>query len=105
MQGEAGTGKTAVSQTVTAGIAQSLGNRAFLLVAPNGAAAVNIGAETIHSASKMSSKASQFKGLGPKLLREMQESFDGSHFLVCDEYSMVRKKTLDQIDKRCQQIK
>lgn len=79
-EGEAGTGKSTVIQAITAEIAASSGERAFLLVAPTGATVLNIRAETIHSAQKLPTPASKFKELDPELERELQEFFAKTDF-------------------------
>ena len=97
--GRAGTGKT----TLIRYLKQRPGGETQAVVAPTGVAALNAGAQTIHS----------FFQLPPVLLNpEQLES--GRYFgqihkkitrLVIDEISMVRVDVLDAIDARLREIK
>ena len=97
--GRAGTGKT----TLIRYLKQRPGGEAQAIVAPTGVAALNAGAQTIHS----------FFQLPPVLLSPDQLE-SGRFFgqtqkkitrLVIDEISMVRADVLDAIDARLREIK
>ena len=97
--GRAGTGKT----TLIRYLKQRPGGETQAVVAPTGVAALNAGAQTIHS----------FFQLPPVLLNPMQLE-QGRFFgqihkkitrLVIDEISMVRVDVLDAIDARLREIK
>lgn len=53
LQGKAGSGKSTIIQSIVKKITEQLGNDAVKVVAPTGAAAVNINGQTVHSAFKL----------------------------------------------------
>lgn len=101
VQGKAETGKSTVIAAMTAKLADRLGPHAFKLTAPKGVAARNIEGQTIHEYPP------------PKDIFEnycigwtgTAEQIKGTHFVICDEYSMVGMNMLDRIHKRLRQIK
>lgn len=55
LQGKAGSGKSTIIHEIEKKIIQELGEKSVIVVAPTGAAAVNIGGITMHSAFKLGS--------------------------------------------------
>ena len=97
--GRAGTGKT----TLIRYLKQRPGGETQAIVAPTGVAALNAGAQTIHSLFQL-----------PPVILNPEQLEAGRHFsqvvkkltrLVIDEISMVRADVLDAIDRRLRSIK
>lgn len=89
--GRAGTGKSTLLRAL-----RGLVPDEFVIVAPTGLAAVNVGGQTIHS----------FFGFPPRLIRgdDIRRSRNGAlmrriKFLVIDEVSMVRSDLMSAIDQ------
>jgi len=97
--GRAGTGKT----TLIRYLRQRPGGETQAIVAPTGVAALNAGAQTIHSFFQL-----------PPVILNARELDPGRHFgplykritrLIIDEISMVRVDVMDAIDARLRQIR
>lgn len=91
--GKAGTGKT----TFIKGI-QQLIKKNFLVLAPTGIAAMNVGGQTIHSFFGL-----PFEAIGPgtklEVSREKRDVLKYTDTIVIDEASMVRCDWVDGIDR------
>lgn len=90
--GKAGTGKT----TFIKGI-QQLIKKNFLVMAPTGIAAMNVGGQTIHSFFGL-----PFEAIGPntrlEVSREKRDVLKYTDTIIIDEASMVRCDWVDSID-------
>jgi len=91
--GKAGTGKT----TFIKGI-QKLIKKNFLVLAPTGIAAMNVGGQTIHSFFGL-----PFEAIGPntrlEVSREKRDVLKYTDTIIIDEASMVRCDWVDSIDR------
>ena len=74
------------------------------MVAPTGAAAVNVNGNTIHSKFKILHNIQLFKDLKDEQLRKFQLQNKNLKFIVIDEMSMVGARLLHLIDRRCRDI-
>ena len=105
VQGKAGSGKSTVIHAMTTLLTEKLGADSFKLVAPTGAAALNIGGSTLHSVFKLFGKLRDLHPLQGEAERRFQLEFANVRFIICDEYSMVGCILLSAVNKRCQQAK
>lgn len=91
--GKAGTGKT----TFIKGI-QKIVDKNFVVLAPTGIAAMNVGGQTIHSFFGL-----PFEAIGPKtefvVSREKRDVITHTDAIIIDEASMVRCDWVDGIDR------
>ena len=91
--GKAGTGKT----TFIRGI-QKLVDKNFLVLAPTGIAAMNVGGQTIHSFFGL-----PFEAIGPDTILEIslekRQTLEHTDTIIIDEASMVRCDWVDCIDR------
>lgn len=94
--GKAGTGKTTFIKNIQEKI-----DKNFLVLAPTGIAALNVGGQTMHSFFGF-----PFEAMGPNLdLREIKTSLDNTNLLnhtdtiIVDEASMVRADLVDAMDR------
>lgn len=91
--GKAGTGKT----TFIKGI-QKLIKKNFLVLAPTGIAAMNVGGQTIHSFFGL-----PFEAIGPntrlEVSREKRDVLKYTDTIIIDEASMVRCDWVDSVDR------
>ena len=91
--GKAGTGKT----TFIKGI-QKIVDKNFVVLAPTGIAALNVGGQTIHSFFGL-----PFEAIGPKtefeVSREKRDVIKHTDTIIIDEASMVRCDWVDGIDR------
>ena len=91
--GKAGTGKT----TFIKGI-QEIVDKNFIVLAPTGIAAMNVGGQTIHSFFGL-----PFEAIGPdtelEVSREKREVLKHTDTIIIDEASMVRCDWVDGIDR------
>lgn len=91
--GKAGTGKT----TFIKGIQENV-DKNFLVLAPTGIAAMNVGGQTIHSFFGL-----PFEAIGPKteiaVSREKRDVLKHTDTIIIDEASMVRCDWVDGIDR------
>ena len=104
LTGKAGTGKTTFIRDVTAHTSKK-----FIVLAPTGIAAVNVGAMTIHSFFQF--------GFGPyvkgisepvpsfHLRKQKLELIRNLELIIIDEISMVRADLLDHIDEELKRIR
>ena len=106
IDGTAGCGKT----YVIAAICQRLRDLAhqhdqpdpIRVLAPSGVAALNIHGRTLHSGFSL--PLNGFAPLTGSRLTNMQLLWEGVHFVIIDEKSMLGLRTLAQIDSRCRQL-
>jgi hypothetical protein len=72
------------------------------VLAPSGVAALNIRGRTIHSALGLPLRG--FASISGSRLANMQLDWEGVHFVIIDEKSMLGQRTLAMIDSRFRQI-
>lgn len=91
--GKAGTGKTTFIREI-----QKMVDKNFLVLAPTGIAAMNVGGQTIHSFFGL-----PFEAIGPKTIfevsREKRDTLKYTDTIIIDEASMVRSDWVDSIDR------
>ncbi|KAM5545681.1 hypothetical protein V8D89_000719 [Ganoderma adspersum] len=76
------------------------------VLAPSGVAVWNINGRTIHSALSIpATNSSAFPPLMGTRLATLQQQFNGVHFLIVDEKSMVGQRMLPKVDSRLCQLK
>ncbi|MCL7036772.1 hypothetical protein MKW94_019085 [Papaver nudicaule] len=94
ISGGAGTGK------------ELFGNKKSVrIMAPTGAAAFNIGGSTIHHELAITAdKNLSYKKLEASKCRHMQVDFKDTKLIIIDEYSMIGRKMLANIDLRLRDI-
>ena len=92
--GKAGTGKT----TFIKGVQQLVKKKNFLVLAPTGIAAMNVGGQTIHSFFGL-----PFEAIGPgtklEVSQEKRDVLKHTDTIIIDEASMVRCDWVDGIDR------
>jgi ATP-dependent DNA helicase PIF1 len=81
-----------------------LGVKAVCIGAFTGAAAINVGGNTLHSLFHLPVTGNFEELRGPRLAR-FQTEFRDRKFIIIDEMSMISPRMLRQIDKRCQEAK
>ena len=104
VQGKAGSGKSTLIQLIKATLHQEFGSNSFIVMAPTGAAAVNIGATTLHSALKINIDSS-LRPLSMNNLQSLQESFQNVCFVIIDEMSLIGCSLLKKVDLRLREAK
>ncbi|XP_023317653.1 uncharacterized protein LOC111694302 [Trichogramma pretiosum] len=104
VQGKAGSGKSTIIHSIVNEIKNAFGENSVALVAPTGAAALNIGGTTIHAYFKIPLFFSKFEPLSGESLRKFQLNNEKLKFVIVDEMSMVGCRLLYQIEKRCRDI-
>lgn len=91
--GKAGTGKTTFIKAI-----QKESDKNFLVLAPTGIAALNVGGQTIHSFFGL-----PFEAIGPKtkieVSQEKRDILKHTDTIIIDEASMVRCDWIDGIDR------
>ena len=100
VQGTAGTGKSTLIKHISTTLTATLGNSSFMLLAPTGVAAYNVGGTTIHSALRIPIERKYFSQLSSAAKHDLQSQFQSCHFVIIDEFSMVGCALLSVIDKR-----
>lgn len=98
IQGKAGSGKSTLIQAIRFIINQA--GHGCKIVAPTGAAASLINANTIHSTFKINTYR-QLRNLHRQETNLLQEDFVGCKFIVIDEMSLVGCSLFRKIDLRC----
>jgi ATP-dependent DNA helicase PIF1 len=101
IQGKAGCGKSTLIKAMTAKLTETLTNESFILMAPTGAAALNIEGSTIHATLNIPIKQSQFQPLQGEARHEFLNFMAPVRFIIIDEYSMVGLSLLGMIEHRC----
>lgn len=99
VQGKAGSGKSTLISYFTFRLNQMLGLSSYQLLAPTGAAAVNINGSTIHSKLLLGINKT-YKDLSLHSLAQFQEEMYGCKFIFIDELSMIGCSLLRKIDLR-----
>lgn len=100
IQGKAGCGKSTIIRKMIEEIEKIFGEDSYILAAPTGVAATNIGGKTIHSALKIFN----FTDISESEKIKMQNEYKNLKFVILDEYSMIGAKLLCEIDRRLKQI-
>ena len=101
VQGKAGSGKSTVIQHLTGRLADEFGSNSFALLAPTGAAAININGTAIHSKLRIRPKNATQLPLSNFTLHTFQQEFAECQFIIIDQYSMFSCRLLYFIDQRC----
>ena len=96
--GTAGTGK---SYLISA-LSQLLGDKC-VLTGTTGMAAYSIGGRTLHSTLQIPIHPTAQKDLTGNSLQRLQMRFQGKHYIIIDEMSMLGQKTFSWVDKRLRQ--
>ncbi len=98
LTGGAGTGKSFTLQHIIAALKTKLSNRpgAVAVVAPTGAAALQVGGNTIHNWSGL---AMVDNNSAPKLSKWKRQAWQQVHVLIIDEIAMVSDWMLDLLDR------
>ncbi|KAL2499053.1 ATP-dependent DNA helicase [Abeliophyllum distichum] len=108
ISGGAGTGKsTLINAIVHSTFILFHSNKAVRIMAPTGVAAFNIGGATIHHELAISAerKPSQpYIHISGDQCRRMQEDFKDTKLIIIDEYSMLGRSMLANVDLRCRDI-
>jgi ATP-dependent DNA helicase PIF1 len=106
IDGTAGCGKTYLIAAICQGLRQLAGSHGrpdpIRILAPSGVAALNVHGQTLHSGFGL-----PINGFGPlsgARLANMQLLWQGVHFVIIDEKSMLGLRSLAQIDSRCRQL-
>ena len=74
-------------------------------MAPTGVAALNIGGSTIHHELLISTeRKSSYKELSSEQCHRMQDEFKNTKLIIIDEYSMLGRTMMANIDLRCRDI-
>ncbi len=89
--GKAGTGKSTLLQGLKAKT-----KKKFVVAAPTGVAALNVGGQTIHSLFKLSIKFQEPRDI--KLSKSSKKLLSKIEILIIDEVSMLRADIVDAID-------
>lgn len=93
--GEAGTGKSCFLRLLCKKLKENHKN--YIVLAPTGVAALNVGGCTIHSFFKFS-----IHGIRPHLIENKKDLFKNLNVVIIDEVSMLRADLLDYIDEALQ---
>ncbi|KAN0083568.1 hypothetical protein V8E54_002656 [Elaphomyces granulatus] len=94
---EGGTGKSQIIKAIVAGLRILKRDQEIILLAPTGAAADNIGGNTIHTALGMTIGSKQNRTPPQRI----QRLWATKTIIVIDEVSMVDLQTLAKINNRC----
>jgi hypothetical protein len=90
-------------------LSEQLGIRdGVVLMAATGKAAALIGGSTLHSHKEglaIPTSNQKYRELQGKQLKELQEKHKNARLIVCDEFSMLRRKELLYMDRRLREIK
>lgn len=90
LTGKAGTGKSTFLRYLKA-----ISDRSFVVLAPTGLAAVNVGGQTIHSFFKFPPSFIETESIGQSRNADVMRKME---FLIIDEASMIRADLMDGID-------
>lgn len=101
VQGKAGCGKSTLIQAMTARLEQAFGPGSFRLLAPTGASADNIRANTIHRGLDIPVIVDDFAPLSGEHAMNFQLEMDEVRFVFVDEYSMIGLALLGMMERRC----
>ncbi len=110
IDGTAGCGKTYLIRAICQELRRMAADQGLpdpiRVLAPSGVAAWNIGGRTIHSALSLPATAvTAFAPLSGSRLTTLQQHFQGVHFIVFDEKSMIGQRMLPKVDSRLRQLK
>lgn len=104
VQGKAGTGKSALIRALCSYLDEQQGARSYAVLAPTGAAAMNINGSTIHSALRMPTSGSLMPLTGENI-RSFQLQYKDLNTVIIDEYSMIGLRMLHKIHSRLCEIR
>ncbi|KAL7297052.1 hypothetical protein TKK_0009478 [Trichogramma kaykai] len=104
IQGKAGSGKSTLINAIVQEVTDALGCDAIAIIAPTGAAALNVNGSTIHSFFKIPIFHNKFEPLNSHSQRNFQLEHKALKFLIIDEMSMIGAKTLGEIESRCHEL-
>lgn len=103
IQGKAGSGKSYLISAITEEFRSSFGAESVELLAPTGAAAININGMTIHSFLRIA--PNHFSELRSERLRNFQLRMSKVKVIIIDEMSMIGLRLLNKISIRLQEAK
>ncbi|KAI3899770.1 hypothetical protein MKW92_052623 [Papaver armeniacum] len=103
---EGSRGKSTLISAVVHSTRELFGNeKSIRIMAPTGVAAFNIGGSTIHhELAIIADKNLSYKKLEAERCRRMQVDFKDTKLIIIDEYSMIGRKMLANIDLRLRDI-
>ncbi|RZC87713.1 hypothetical protein C5167_028166 [Papaver somniferum] len=106
ISGGAGTGKSTLISAIVHSTRELFGNeKSVRIMAPTGVAVFNIGGSTIHHELAITAdKNLSYKKLEAERCRRMQVDFKDTKLIIIDEYSMIGRKMLANIDLRLRDI-
>ncbi|KAI3895203.1 hypothetical protein MKX03_009388 [Papaver bracteatum] len=106
VSGGAGTGKSTLINTIVRSTREMFGNdKDVRIMAPTGVATFNIGDSTIHHELSITTNRNQsYKKFETQRCGRMQVDFSGTKLIIIDEYSIIAKRMLGNIDLRCRDI-
>lgn len=93
LTGKAGTGKSTLLRTLVGNI-----NKNFVIIAPTGIAALNVGGQTIHSFFQLEPRPYLPNDRDLKSLTRKKDILEKLELIVIDEVSMVRADLLNAVD-------
>lgn len=104
----AGTGKSFLIKAIQLATTNLYGQRACLLAAPTGLAALAIGGLTLHTALSLEvqkGSESAMRELTPNKLQQLRVLYEHCRVLIVDEISMVSNLTLVKMHRRLAMIR
>ncbi|KAI3903891.1 hypothetical protein MKW92_023196 [Papaver armeniacum] len=106
INGGAGTGKSTLIHAIVHSVRELFRNdKSVRVMAPTGVAAFNIGGATIHHELAITTdRKNSYKKLETERCGRMQEEFKDTKLIIIDEYSMIGRKMLANIDLRLRDI-
>lgn len=102
VQGKAGTGKSAVIKAMCQMLHAKYGSDGYQVLAPTGAAALNVDGKTIHSFLGLPTQT-ELMPLNGEALISLQFRLKDLKFIIIDEYSMVGMRLFTKIQRRLQE--
>ncbi|KAF6170032.1 hypothetical protein GIB67_042837 [Kingdonia uniflora] len=104
--GRTGTGKsTLINAIVRSTVAHFRTSKSVRIMAPTGVPAFNIGGYTIHHELGISvERRSSYKQMTCEHCRRMHEEFKDTQLIIIDEYIMLGRSMIANVDLRCRDI-
>ncbi|MCL7050153.1 hypothetical protein MKW94_023326 [Papaver nudicaule] len=106
ISGGAGTDKLTLINAIVRSTREMFGNnKAVRVMGPTGVAAFNIGGTTVHHELAITADRNQsYKKLETQRCTHMQVDFKDTRLIIIDEYIMIGRKMLGNINLRCRDI-